>query len=75
MVTMSPPQLTHYWTKGAGLARWAPSPHPYTTLVGNLRMEGVPRRQVHGLAANYFKIVFGVYPGQRPWVKNKKNKK
>ncbi|WP_031467107.1 hypothetical protein [Sciscionella sediminilitoris] len=60
------PQLWHYWTKGEGLARWAKSPHPYTALVRALRAEKVPEHMVHGLAANIFKAVFGIYPSQRP---------
>lgn len=58
--------LIKYWTKGEGLARWAPSPHPFTALTTALRSEGVPERFVNGLAARYFKRVFGIYPGQRP---------
>lgn len=57
--------LIKYWTKGPGLARWASSPHPYTALTTALRAEGVPGRYVNGLAAEYFKRVFGIYPGQR----------
>ena len=61
-----PAQLRTYWTKGPGAAKWVTSPHPYTSLVAALRKAGVPEREVHGLAANLFKIVFGIYPGQRP---------
>jgi hypothetical protein len=58
--------LIKYWTRGEGLGRWALSPHPYTALTVALRSEGVPGRYVNGLAAKYFRRVFGIWPGQRP---------
>ena len=61
--------LERYWTAGKGLARWAGNPHPYTKLVAELRKEiGVKMtpQQINGLAATYFKLVFGIWPGQRP---------
>lgn len=61
-----PEQLRRYWTTGKGKAQWAGSPHPYTALVAALSEEEIPRRMVHGLAANLFKDVFGIYPAQRP---------
>ena len=62
-----PRDLRRYWTKGAGLNRWSTSPHPYTALTRALRSELPPKAQhmVNGLAANLFKDVFGIYPGQR----------
>lgn len=60
-----PEQLRRYWT-GKGKARWAGSPHPYTALVNALRSEGVPERVIHGLAANLFRDVYGIFPAQRP---------
>ncbi|MCF8610053.1 hypothetical protein L5G28_07740 [Gordonia sp. HY285] len=62
-----PGQLHRYWTKGAGLARWAESPHPYTSLVHALKREikGKPDSAIKGLAANLFKSVFGIWPGER----------
>lgn len=60
------PALDRYWVTGPGLLRWASSPHPYTALVAALKKAGVPKRMRNGLAANYFKLVFGMYPGQRP---------
>lgn len=57
--------LIKYWTRGAGLGRWASTPHPYTALTAALREEGVPPQYVNGLAAEYFHKVFGIYPGQR----------
>lgn len=67
------PELTRYWTKGDGLARWAYSPHPYTALTTALRMEGVPERMVNGLAATYFKKTKGIWPGQR--LRNRRKRK
>lgn len=58
--------LTKYWTAGKGLNRWANKPHPYTALTKALTKEGVPPNQVNGLAAQYFFIVFNIWPGQRP---------
>lgn len=58
-------RLWRYWTKGEGLAKWSTSPHPYTALVRALRRAGVPRHSVHGLAANMFHAVFGIWPGER----------
>ena len=56
--------LRRYWTKGPGLAKWATSPKPYTTLVALLSKYMTPN-QAKGLAANYFKAVFGIWPGSR----------
>jgi 8-oxo-dGTP pyrophosphatase MutT (NUDIX family) len=61
-----PEQLRRYWTTGKGKAQWAASPHPYTALVNALSEEEIPRRMIHGLAANLFKDVFGIYPANRP---------
>ena len=62
-----PKDLRQYWTHGAGAARWATSPHPYTALTRALRTELPAKAQhmVNGLAANLFKDRFGIYPGQR----------
>lgn len=62
-----PPQLFAYWTKGAGLARWAPTAHPFTALVRALKREikGKTDGQIKGLAANLFKATFGIWPGER----------
>lgn len=59
--------LRRYWTQGEGLARWASSPKPYTTLVANLEQEittGMTPEQIKGLAANYYHAVFGEWPGK-----------
>lgn len=60
-----PSQLHVYWTRGAGLARWAKSAHPFTALVRALRQEitGKPDAAIKGIAANLYKSVFGVWPG------------
>ena len=60
------PALFAYWATGKGAAKWTSNPHPYTKLVELLRKAGVPEREVHGLAANIFKAVFGIFPSQRP---------
>lgn len=57
-------ELEAYWTRGKGLARWSTSPHPWTTLV-NLLSKHMTRTQAQGLASNYFKKVFGIWPGER----------
>lgn len=35
-VTPGHDELHHYWTRGPGLAKWAESPHPWTTLRDHL---------------------------------------
>lgn len=57
--------LNDYWTKGKGLARWANSPTPYRALVAALLAAGVPASEAHGLAAEYYKKVFGHSPGKQ----------
>ena len=57
-------KLKQYWTKGPGLAKWAASPHPWTTLVA-LLSKYMSTRHAQGLASNYFKEVFGIWPGER----------
>jgi hypothetical protein len=54
--------LWRYWTKGAGLARWADAAHPWTALRDALLSEGVPADQADGLATNIFHHVTGTYP-------------
>lgn len=58
-------KLNRYWTRGAGRARWANTGTPYRSLVAALRSEGVPGHMVNGLAARYYKIVKGVWPGKK----------
>lgn len=55
-----PAQLHRYWTSGAGLARWAPTPTPYRSLVKALTQEihDMTPEQIKGLAANLYHDVF-----------------
>lgn len=53
-----------YWTRGKGLARWAGGLHPWTTLVRLLRKHK-KIRDPKALAAHYFHVVFGFWPGHR----------
>lgn len=57
-------ELERYWTRGPGLAKWATTPHPYTTLVTHLS-KYMTEQHAKGLAAKYFKKVFGIWPGER----------
>lgn len=57
-------RLEKYWCAGPGLARWSTSPHPWTTLVALLSKHMTPGH-AKGLASNYFKKVFGIWPGER----------
>lgn len=57
-------QLHHYWTRGAGLRRWAGSPHPWTALYRNLaRHVGAARAK--RMASAWFHEVFGIWSGER----------
>ena len=57
-------RLKAYWAYGEGRAKWATSPHPYTTLV-TLLEKYVDSHVAHGLAANIFHMAFGFWPGDR----------
>lgn len=54
--------INTYWTKGEGLAKWSTDTHPYTTLVA-LLSKYVSDHIAHGLAAEYYRRVFGQWPG------------
>lgn len=54
--------INAYWTEGAGKAKWAATPHPYTTLVALLE-KYVSEKIAKGLAAEYYHRVFGTWPG------------
>jgi hypothetical protein len=55
--------LRHYWTKTPeGLAKWAESPKPFTTLVSHLKKYV---EDPEGLAAEYYHDVFGRWPGPK----------
>lgn len=55
-------ELLQYWTVGKGLKRWRARTHPFETLVRLLRKHpGIT--DAEGLAATYYHIVFGFWPG------------
>lgn len=56
--------LHHYWTKGKGLAKWAKSPHPWTSLYNHLKKHVGPARAKR-MAAAWHKEVFGIWPGEK----------
>lgn len=56
--------LKWYWTKGEGLAKWAKSPHPYTALKRHLA-KYIPASYLDRVVAQWFKDVFGIWPGER----------
>ncbi|AXQ62925.1 RNA ligase [Gordonia phage Ashertheman] len=62
-----PPALHRYWTKGAGLARWAGTGTPFRSLVSALRSEIPDMSPAHlnGLAANLYHDVFKQWPGRK----------
>lgn len=55
-------ELHHFWTQGPGLARWAESPTPWTTLVA-LLSEHVPPEKARVFASRWFIEVFGYAAG------------
>lgn len=55
-------QLHHYWTRGEGLAKWAESPTPWTTLHEHL-VKYMPDDEAKRAAADWFHEVFGFWPG------------
>lgn len=55
-------ELHHYWTKGEGLARWAESPTPWTTLVAHLTKHVGPEK-AKVFASRWFIEVFGYAAG------------
>jgi phage portal protein BeeE len=57
-------QLHHYWTKGKGLAKWAGSPHPWTTLKNHL-VKYVGLNRAKRMAAQWHHEVFGIWPGEK----------
>lgn len=56
-------ELNQYWTAGEGRAKWANSPTPYRTLLALLK-KYMSSAKAHGLAAEYYHIVFGKWPGK-----------
>jgi len=55
-------QLHAYWTHGEGLAKWAKSPHPWTSLYHHL-LKYLPAEEAKRTATNWFFDVFHFYPG------------
>jgi hypothetical protein len=55
-------RLHAYWTKGEGLAKWAGSPHPWTSLYHHL-VKYMPPDKAKRTAAEWFHQVFGFWPG------------
>jgi hypothetical protein len=59
-VTPGHDQLHHFWTQGPGLARWADSPTPWTTLLANLveEVKDKPLEVLKKWACRWFIEVF-----------------
>jgi len=55
-------RLHEYWTKGEGLAKWAESPKPWTTLRAHL-LKFMPAEKATRTASQWFHDVFGFWPG------------
>jgi hypothetical protein len=55
-------KLWKYWTEGAGFAKWAASPHKWTTLHRLLLEAGVPAHMAAGLTTNMIQAKF---PGHK----------
>lgn len=56
-------KLNAYWVSGEGRAKWADSPTPYRTLLA-LLLKFMSSDKAHGLAAEYYRLVFGRWPGK-----------
>jgi hypothetical protein len=54
--------LKEYWTRKEGLAKWASSPHPWTSLYNHLK-KYMPNEEAKRTATVWFHEVFGFYPG------------
>jgi phage portal protein BeeE len=63
-VTPGHDELHHYWTRGEGLAKWAGSPHPWTTLRDHLAKYVSPG-EADRMASAWFHEVFGFWSGSR----------
>lgn len=62
-ITPGHDELHHYWVAGPGLARWAESPTPWTTLVANLVKVGVNPEKAKVYASRWFIEHFGFSAG------------
>jgi hypothetical protein len=58
-------ELRDYWTKGAGLAKWVDSPHPFSALRNHLLKYIHDPAEADRTAAAWFKDVFGYPPSAR----------
>lgn len=63
-ITPGNDELHHYWTRGEGVARWALSPHPWTTLRDHL-LKYMSKGMADRSASKWFHEVFGYWPGSR----------
>lgn len=57
-------QLKDYWTTGEGLAKWADTPHPWTSLKDHLA-KYLPEDEAKRTAAEWFHDVKGYWPGDQ----------
>lgn len=58
-------QLHHYWTRDPrGLAKWAGSAHPWTSLYTHL-VKHMTSAMAKRCASAWFHEVFGFWPGSR----------
>jgi peptidoglycan hydrolase-like protein with peptidoglycan-binding domain len=55
-------ELHHYWTRGPGLAKWQPSPTPWTTLRQHL-LKYMPLGEATRAASKWFHEVMGFWSG------------
>lgn len=63
-VTPGRDELHHYWTRGPGLAKWAESPKPWTTLRDHL-LKYMNPGMADRCASKWFQEVFGYSSGSR----------
>lgn len=56
-------ELHAYWTRGEGVAKWAESPRPWTTLHEHLKKYIPDDDEAKRTAAQWFHDVFGFWPG------------
>jgi hypothetical protein len=55
--------INRYWLSGPGLAKWATSAHPWTTL-RDLLLAYMSKAKADGLASEYYRLHFGHTPNQ-----------
>lgn len=53
--------INRYWLAGAGLAKWANSPKPWTTL-HTLLLKYMSPAKADGLTSEYYRLHFGHMP-------------